>query len=106
MYFRFTLFNGVTLFVIALTATMVLVRFRFAMDATWPLVYYALLFGYAEAFEGSLSCYWILAGLAFGLLLRFEFMGSAVTKIVLAGELIVFGYVIIRGLQLLFLWPW
>jgi len=106
MYFRFTLFNSLTLAVIALTIGMIYVRFRYALDATWPLLYYVLLIAYSESFRGSLSPHWLFAGVVGGLLLRFEFMGGIVAKGVRGVELAVFGYVIWRCLQLLLLWPW
>lgn len=106
MYFRFTLFNSLTLAVIALTIGMIYVRFRYALDATWPLLYYVLLIAYSEAFYASLNSHWLFGGIVCGLLLRFEFMGGIVVKGVRVAELAVFGYVIWRCLQLLLLWPW
>lgn len=106
MYFRFTLFNTLTLVVMGATAAMVWVRFRFSLEKTWPLVYYLMVIAYSEAFPGSLSPYWVFAGVVIGLLLRFEFMGGPVLKGVRLAELAVFGYVLVRSLQLLLLWPW
>jgi len=106
MYFRFTLFNTVTLLVMAATLVMVWVRFHFSLEKTWPLAYYAIVIAYSEAFPGSLSPYWVFAGVVIGLLLRFEFMGGLVLKAARTAEFVVFGYVLLRGLQLLLLWPW
>ncbi len=106
MYFRWTLFNSLTLGIMGLTLLMVWIRFRFALEATWPLIYYGFLIAYSETFVGALSPYWIFAGVVAGLLLRFEFMGGFVLKGIRLAELAVFGYVIVRGLQLLLLWPW
>lgn len=106
MYFRFTLFNTLTLLVMAATLVMVWVRFRFSTEKTWPLSYYLVVIAYSEAFTGSLSPYWVFAGVVLGLLLRFEFMGGLVFKAVRMAEFAVFGYVLVRGLQLLLLWPW
>jgi hypothetical protein len=106
MYFRFTLFNTLTLLVMAATLVMVWVRLRFSLEKTWPLGYYLIVIAYAEAFAGSLSPYWVFAGVVIGLFLRFEFMGGAVLKGMRLAELIFFGYVLLRGLQLLLLWPW
>lgn len=106
MYFRWTLFNGITLFVMALTAAMIYIRFRFPPEKTWPLFYYLAPIGYARAFGGSLNKYWVFAGLVFGLILRFEFLGGPVPKVVRAAEIAVLAYVIVRGFQLLLLWPW
>lgn len=106
MYFRFTLFNTLTLLVMAATVAMGWVRYRFSIEKTWPLVYYLIIVGYAEAFPGSLSPYWVFTGVVSGLLLRFEFMGGILLKAVRAIEYAVLVYVLVRGLQLLLLWPW
>lgn len=106
MYFRFTLFNTATLAVMAATLAMVWIRFNFSLEKTWPLAYYAIVIAYSEVFPGSLSPYWVFAGVVIGLLLRFEFMGGVVLKAVRAAEFAVFAYVLVRGLQLLLLWPW
>ncbi len=105
MYFRFTLFNTLTLALMALTMVMVWVRLRFSLEKTWPLTYYVLVVAYAEGFPGSLSPYWVFAGVVVGLLLRFEFMGGVVLKGVRAAEFAVFGYVLVRSVQLLLMWP-
>jgi len=106
MYFRFTLFNTLTLLVMTATVLMLWVRYRFSIEKTWPLIYYLIIIAYSEAFPGSLSPYWVFAGVVSGLLLRFEFMGGLVLKAVRVAEYAVFAYVLLRGLQLLLLWPW
>jgi len=106
MYFRFTLFNTLTLLVMAATAAMTWIRLRVSIEKTWPLVYYLILVGYSEAFPGSLSPYAVFAGVVSGLLLRFEFMGGAVLKGVRVVEFIVFAYVFVRTVQLLLMLPW
>ncbi len=106
MYFRFTLFNTLTLVLMFATMAMAWVRLRFSVEKTWPLIYYLMLIAYSEGFPGSLSSSWVFAGVVLGLLLRFEFMGGAVLKGARVAEFVVFGYVLLRGLQLLLLWPW
>ncbi|MCS7314893.1 MAG: hypothetical protein RMI94_05685 [Bryobacterales bacterium] len=106
MYFRFTLFNSLTLLVMAASAAMIWIRLRFSVEKTWPLGYYAILIAYSEAFPGSLSPYAVFGGVVCGLLLRFEFMGGAVLQSVRVIEMGIFGYVLVRGTQLLLMLPW
>lgn len=104
MYFRFTLFNNLTLALMALTIWMAVARFTMRQESNWPLVYYFLLAVYWKAFEGGLNGYWVLAGVACGLLLRFEFLGGPVLKMVRGAELAVFAYVLWRSTGLLLGW--
>lgn len=106
MYFRFTLFNSLTLLVMAASAAMIWIRLRFSIEKTWPLAYYLIVIAYSEAFPGSLSPYAVFTGVVCGLLLRFEFMGGPVLKAVRVIEFGVFGYVLVRGTQLLLMLPW
>jgi len=106
MVFQFTLFNSATVALILLTAAMVWVRFRYPLEKTWPLFYYAIVAAYWVSFWDTLSLWWVGVGVACGLLLRFEFMGGWVLKGVRGLELIFFAYVIWRGADLLLLWPW
>ncbi|MGB9605301.1 MAG: hypothetical protein ACPL88_05400 [Bryobacteraceae bacterium] len=106
MYFRFTLFNTLTLILLAATVAMIWIRLRVSIEKTWPLAYYALVIAYSEAFPGSLSPYGVFTGVVSGLLLRFEFMGGPVLKAIRLLEFGVFGYVLARGVQLLLMLPW
>lgn len=106
MYFRFTLFNSLTLFVMALTIGMFYARFRCRLESTWPLFYYVVVVGFWLAFGGALAAPWVIGGLACGVLLRFEFMGGFVLKGVRVLEMIFFGYVLWRCLALLLMLPW
>jgi hypothetical protein len=104
MYFRLTLFNGITLLLFALTAFMVYARFRFRTDSTWPLLYYVVVLGYYRGFYYSLNGYWVILGVACAFLLRFEFLGRIPLTIVRCAELLFFGYVLWRTVGLLLLW--
>ena len=106
MYFRFTLFNSLTLLVMALTIGMIYARFRYRLENTWLLAYYVIVAGFWLAFEGSLAAPWVVGGIACGVLLRFEFMGGFVLNSVRVLEMVFFGYVLWRCLALLLLWPW
>jgi hypothetical protein len=94
--FRFTLFNGCTLLVMAMTIAALVRRFQVPAGSNWPLVYYGVLLGYAFGFKYSLSPYWVVAGLAVALaqrLPRLAFLRCA--------ELVVLVYVSWRCLELL-----
>lgn len=106
MYFRWTLFNGCTLLVAAITAALIAARLRRVLQSNWPLLYYAAVLGYWKGFEGSLNTAWVFLGGACGLLLRFEFIGGAPLTSVRILEFLFFGYVILRCVELLLLWPW
>jgi hypothetical protein len=104
MYFPITLFNVVTLFLMAATVLIAIKRFTLRVDSNWPLVYYALLVAYWRGFTYTLDNYWVLAGVLCGLVLRFEFLGGAAEKLIRAVELAVFAYVIFRCVKLILLW--
>jgi riboflavin transporter FmnP len=106
MYFQVTPFNLITLILLGLTVWVIVARTRGMLESNWPLVYYLLVLVYWKVFEGGLSPYWVYAGLVSAVLLRFEFMGGIVLTFVRVIEYIFLGYVIVRGLQLIFLWPW
>ena len=99
-YFRFTLFNSITLLIMALTIAAAAHRFLGRHTSNWPLVYYAVILGYTFGFEGSLHPAWVVVGLAGGLLVRFGFFW----KVARFAELVVFGYVLWRCLGLLLMW--
>jgi hypothetical protein len=104
MEFRFTPFNLITLFVMALTAWMVFARFRFRLASKWFLLYYVVVLAYSRAFPHSLNTYWLGVGVASALLLRFASGGSRWWYAVRAAELACLGYVLWRGLGLLLGW--
>ena len=106
MYFRFTLFNSITLFLMVLTGFMAWARFRFRLESTWLLLYYVVVLAYWKGFPYSLNTGWVLTGLAAAALLRFEFLGGKPLLLVRAVELVFFGYVLWRCLGLLLLLPW
>jgi hypothetical protein len=97
--FRFTLFNDVTLFIMALTMGALVWRLKGRIDSNWPLVYWAIVLAYALAFHYSLNLYWILAGAALGLIGRF-----ARHRLLRCIELPAFVYVWWRALGLLLGW--
>jgi len=96
----FTLFNGITLFLLVLTAMLAWQRFRGSLTSNWPLVYYVMIAGYALGFRGALNPYWIAAGVACALAIRFGLYPSRARLV----EAIALGYVAWRCVGLLLMW--
>jgi hypothetical protein len=102
---RLTLFNSLTLFVMALTVWMVFARFRFRPASRWFLLYYVLILAFSRAFEHSLNTWWVCLGVAAGVLLRFAPSAAGPAWMAVRGvELAFFGYVLWRGLGLVLGW--
>lgn len=97
---RLTVFNSVTLFVMAVTVWMVIARFRYRVESRWFLLYYLLVLAFSRAFEYSLNTWWVCLGVAAGLVLRLA-PGWTVVRAI---ELVFFGYVLWRGAALLLGW--
>jgi hypothetical protein len=107
MYFQLTLFNGITLFLGAATLGMLFARWHARSSrSTWFLLYYALVVAYWRTFGGALDWRWVVAGAAFGLALRFEFLGGAALTLVRAADYLFLGYVLWRCFAMLLMLPW
>jgi hypothetical protein len=104
MYFQITLFNIVTLFLMAATLLIAVKRFSGRVDSNLPLTYYVLLLAYWRGNAYALDNYWVLSGVLCGLLLRFEFLGGTVEKVIRSFELLVFLYVGVRCVKLILQW--
>ena len=104
MYFQITLFNIVTLFLMAATLLAAAKRVAAGVDSNWLLAYYGLLISYWRGYAYTLDNYWVLGGLLCGLVLRFEFLGGAVEKLIRTLELLVFSYVVWRCVKLILQW--
>lgn len=98
-YFRFTLFNNITLLIMGLTLALAFARWRGIQRSSWPLLYYAVLAAYAVGFDGSLNKWLVAAGLACGILLRFRKIWQ-----IRFLEVMIIVYVLWRTLGLLLLW--
>ena len=98
-HYPFTLFNGITVFVLALTLLLLWRRFR-GSPANWPLVYYAAVTGYTFGFSGGLNPYWVAAGVACGVAIRFGFHPRRLRW----AEAIPLAYVAWRCVGLLLMW--
>ena len=104
MYFQITLFNIVTLSLMAATLLVAARRYAASAESNWPLAYYGVLIAYWRGYSYTLDTYWVMGGLLCGLLLRFEFLGGAVEKLIRALEALVFAYVIWRCVKLILRW--
>jgi hypothetical protein len=102
MNFRATNFSVAVLLLIAATVFMIGVRNRKPLDNNWPLMYWIAAFFFTLVREeDTFNINIILAGLAAGMLLRFEFMNPFLVRLVKLVELAVWGYVIYRGFQII-----
>jgi len=99
-HYPFTLFNAITAPVLALTLILVWRRFRGALAANWPLACYAAMAAYTLGFSGGLNPYWVTAGVACGVAIRFGFYPMVVRWV----EAIPLAYVAWRCVGLLLMW--
>ena len=65
---------------LAIIAIVILIRGRY--DSNLPLLYYSAAFAVNVASDHGLSPYLLYSGIAFALILRFEFMGKGFTKFI------------------------
>ncbi len=99
-HYPFTLFNGITLLVLAFTLLLAWRRFRGSPAANWPLVYYAAAAGYTIGFRGGLNGYWVAAGAACALAIRLRLEPSRVRLL----ELLPLAYIAWRSAGLILMW--
>ena len=94
MSFHATNFTVSILLLMALTLFIAGVRVRKPVENNWVLFYWILVtvvtITNPDVFDFRIIC----VGLAAGLLLRFEFMGGAFTKLVLIVEMAVWAYIL------------
>ena len=104
MYFQITLFNLVTLCLMAATLWVAVRRYVASIESNWPLVYYSALFAYWSGYPYTLDTYWVMGGILCGLMLRFEFLGGAIEKVIRVLEVLVFVYVVWYCVKLILRW--
>jgi len=100
MHYPFTLFNCITGAILIATVLMPWRRFAGNLRANWPLGYYAVIGGYSGGFSGSLNPFWVAAGAACAVAIRF---GVYPERLRFA-ELLPLGYVAWRCVALLMMW--
>jgi hypothetical protein len=101
--FRFTLFNSITLLLMALTLAMAWPRHLRGPRRKWALVYWAMVLGYAIGFKYSYDLRWVAAGLAatVGVLQEHRAAGLRYLRI---AESFALCYIFARSLGLILLW--
>jgi len=99
-HYPFTLFNGLTVLVLAFTVLVVWARFRGAFSANWPLLCYAAIVAYTIEFSGGLNPYLVAAGAACGLAIRLGFHARRMRWV----EVVALGYAAWRCVGLLLMW--
>jgi hypothetical protein len=82
MYFNPTPTNMTALLVVALAIVSVILLIRKKYDSNIPLIFYAAELFFANSFDRPVDPILMYGGLAFVLLLRFEFMGLGFAKFV------------------------
>jgi hypothetical protein len=101
MYFRFTLFNSITLLILGFTLWTAVTYASNKLDRNWPFLYYLLVLAYWRIFEGALNTYWVFGGLICALLVRFEPLGGFTRNVFRWLELVALAYIFLRGVDLL-----
>jgi len=99
-HYPLTLFNGITVLVLALALLLVWRRFGGRLDTNWPLVCYAVIAAYTIGFSGGLNPYWVAAGVACAVAIRVGFYSRQVRWL----EAVALGYVAWRCVGLLLMW--
>jgi hypothetical protein len=82
MYFRATPTNMTELLVVCLAVVSVIMLLRKRYDSNIPLLFYSLAVLFTNGADRPIHPAILYGGLAFCLLLRFEFMGSGFSKFV------------------------
>jgi|SRR5580704_10251705 hypothetical protein len=82
MYFNATPTNMTELLVVCIAVVAVIMLLRKRYDSNLPLLFYSLAVLFTNAADRTVHPAILYGGLAFCLLLRFEFMGKRVSKLV------------------------
>ena len=93
--------TGILVMLTILTASMIVVRFKARLDTNWLPLYWCLMVVASMKIEGSWNQRAILGGLGAALILRFEFLATALESMFRLAEMGVFGYVLYRACVLL-----
>jgi hypothetical protein len=101
MPLRFTLFNAITLLIMAATLVTGVALARRKLTPNWPFAYYLLIVAYWKVFEGALNTFWVFAGLSCAVFLRFHVLGGRAERVLWWGALAALGYIFLRGVDLI-----
>ncbi len=104
MPFPMTLFNSITLLIMAAAVATGFARWRCRIDSNWFAAPYALFGGFWFGFDGSLNTWWMLAGACAAIVLRASPKRPPVRVAARLLELAFLVYVLWRGVGLLLLW--
>lgn len=99
---RPTTVNITTLLLLSLTVWVLWTRHRTRLDNNWPLFYYVALVAYSKKFDQVFNPAAIFSVVVSALLLRFEFLGGWVLKLIKVIESALLVFIIVRCLQVLF----
>ena len=99
-HYPFTLFNGITLFILVLTVSVVWLHFRQPPASNWPLVCYGVIVAYTLGFSGGLNPYCVAAGACCALAIRMRLLTPWMRWL----EWLPLGYIAWRSLGLLLMW--
>src|SRR3954469_9330758 len=82
MYFDATPMNMTILLVVALAIIAIILLSRGRYDSNLPLLYYSAALSLSVMTDRGLPLVMLYTGIAFALILRFEFMGKGFTKFI------------------------
>jgi hypothetical protein len=102
MYFDATPMNMTILLVVALAIVAIIMLSRGRYDSNVPLLYYSAALSISVLSDRGLSPILLYSGIAFALVLRFEFMGKGFTKFVGVVNAIAMGLTILAFLNQVF----
>ena len=102
MYFDATPMNMTILLVVALAVIAIVLLSRGRYDSNLPLLYYSAALGLSVLTDRGLSPILLYTGIAFAMVLRFEFMGKGFTKFIGIMTSIAMGLTILAFLNQVF----
>ncbi|HYL39242.1 MAG TPA: hypothetical protein VEV17_25205 [Bryobacteraceae bacterium] len=82
MDFQATPYTVTTALMVAFALFVVYVRMKNWMDSNVPLFFYVAMIAYMHAVDGQVPTWLLLGGFGLSLILRFEFMNTALMKAV------------------------
>lgn len=106
MYFRFTLFNAITLMVLVATLAMAYERLRGRLKTPLLIGYYAFIALYWFAFNGAIGTLWLVFGLLVAAVLRIQVLRGSMLRAAQIGEYVFLAYVLWRAAALILMLPW